>query len=206
AGQSAAGLAVIPDSPESTIGQADIWASPVTGLPLLVEVFGRGAATPALSAEFLQAGPWKPVMSVVVPQRGPGSGFTATTPADFSQVLKNLDDEVLPGTLGGLARKPSPPGFGEVGVYGDGLATFTVLTFRPGTGGQLLPDALAAGAAPLSLPGGTGAMASAPLVNLALVHPGDSPDTFLLVGLVSKSTLKQAAATLAAKPDQDIGR
>jgi hypothetical protein len=40
-------------------------------------------------------------------------------------------------------------------------------------------------------------------VNLVLVHPYASPDTFLLVGLVSKSVLEQAAAVLAAKPDQD---
>ncbi len=60
AGQSAAGLAVRPASPQSTIAQADIWASPGTGLPLLVEVFGRGAAQPALSTRILQVGLWTP--------------------------------------------------------------------------------------------------------------------------------------------------
>lgn len=206
AGQSAAGLAVTPASPESTIGRAYIWASPATGLPLLVEVFGRGAATPALTAEFLQVSRWKPDPGVLTPHSGPGTGFTATTPVSFSRVLKNLDDEALPATLGGLARRPSPPGFGQVGVYGGGLASFAVLTFRRDTGGRLLPDALAAGAAPLNLAGGAGALASAPLVNLALMHPYASPDTYLLVGLVAKSTLEKAAATLAVKPDQDMGR
>jgi hypothetical protein len=46
-------------------------------------------------------------------------------------------------------------------------------------------------------------VASAPLVNLVLMHPYASPDTFLLVGLVSKNAMERAAATLAVKPDQD---
>jgi hypothetical protein len=204
AGQSAAGLAVTPASPQSTIARADIWASPQTGLPLLVEVFGHESAQPALEAQFLQAGPWTPDRDVLTPQLGPGTGFTTTTQGDFASVLKNLDDEALPGRLGGLARGSSPAP--QIGVYGDGLTSFAVLTFRHGTGGQLLTTALKAGAAPLSFGDGTGAVASAPLINLVLVHPNRSPDTFLLVGLVSKSTLEQAAATLAAKPDQDFGR
>ena len=73
---------------------------------------------------------------MLTPQRGPGTGFTTTTPADFAGVLKNLDDEVLPGSLAGFARQPSP--VPQIGVYGSGLTTFAVLTFRRGTGGQLL--------------------------------------------------------------------
>jgi len=202
AGQSAAGLEITPASPQSTIARADIWASPGTGLPLLVEVFGRGSARPALETQFLQAGPWRPDGDVLTPRIGPGTGFTTTTPSNFADVLKNLDDEVLPGRLAGFTWQPSP--FPQIGVYGSGLTTFAVLTFRRGgTGGRLLSDALDAGAEQLSFRDGVGAVAGAPLVNLVLVHPYASPDTFLLVGLVSKSVLEQAAAVLAAKPDQD---
>ena len=149
---------------------------------------------------------------MLTPQRGPGTGFTTTSPSAFSGVLNNLDDELLPGQLAGLARQPSP--VPQIGVYGSGLAAFAVLTFRHDTGGQLLSDALDAGAARLTFsrgtgshntgPDGVGAVASAPLVNLVLVHPYRSPDTFLLVGLVSKAALEQAAGVLAAKPDQDL--
>jgi hypothetical protein len=201
AGQSASGLAVRPASPQSTITQADIWASPETGLPLRVEVFGRALAQPALETQFLQAGQWTPDDNVLTPQRGPGTGFTTTTPGDFAGVLRNLDDEVLPGSLAGFAREPSPAP--QIGLYGSGLTAFAVLTFHPGSGGQLLDDALNAGATQLTFPDGDGAVASAPLVNLVLVHPYASPDTFLLVGLVSQTTLRQAARVLAAKPDQD---
>lgn len=205
AGQNAAGLAVRPASPRSTIAQADIWASPGTGLPLRVAVFGRASAQPALQTQFLQEGPWTPARDVLTPQHGPGSGYTTTTPADFAGVLRNLDDEVLPGSLAGLAMERSP--VPRIGVYGSGLTAFTVLTFRRGgAGGQLLSDALDNGAAQLTFGAGTGAIASTPLVNLVLVHPYDSPNTFLLAGVVSKTVLEQAAAALAAKPDQDFGR
>ena len=201
AGQSAAGLAVRPASPQSTIAQADIWAAPATGLPLRVEVFGRAAAQPALETQFLQAGPWTPDESVLTPQRGPGTGFTMTTPSQFAGVLQNLDNEVLPGSLAGFAREPAP--VPQIGLYGSGLTAFAVLTFHPGTGDQLLGDALDAGATQLTFSDGDGAVASAPLVNLVLVHPYASPDTFLLVGLVSQNVLEEAAKVLAAKPDQD---
>src|SRR5215469_18052978 len=64
AGQSAAGLAISPGSPQSTIARADIWAAPATGLPLLVEVFGHTSAQPALQTQFLQASRWTPQPNV----------------------------------------------------------------------------------------------------------------------------------------------
>jgi hypothetical protein len=198
AGQSAAGLAISPASPRSTIAQADIWASPATGLPLLVQVFGHGSAQPALQSQFLQAGPWKADSAVLRPQRGPGTGFTATTPGDFAGVLSNLAFVPLPCRLAGLSRQRSP--VRQIGVFGGGLTSFAVLAFAPGTGGQMVSDALSAGAARVSFPGGSGAAAAAPLISLVLVQPRYSSSTILLVGLVSEATLEQAAATLAAGP------
>jgi hypothetical protein len=198
AGQSAAGLAISPASQQSTIARADIWASPATGLPLLVEVFGRGSAQPALESQFLQAGPWTPDSAVLTPARGPGTGFTATTPGDFAGVASNLASQPLPGRLAGLTRQRSP--VPQIGVYGTGLTSFAVLTLTRGTGGQLISDALSAGATRLRFRRGFGAVAAAPLISLVLLHPCHSPNTVLLVGLVSEATLEQAAATLATGP------
>lgn len=200
AGQSAAGLEVTPASSLSTIARADIWAAPVTGLPLLVEIFGHGAGQPTLRTRYLQVGPWTPGGSVLTPQWGPGAGFTSTTPAGFTGVLKNLATVALPGRLAGITRQRSPAP--QVGVYGSGLTAFAVLAFPRAIGCQLLRDALGNGAARLTFArgAGTGAVASAPLVNLVLLRPSGSPDTFLLVGLVSKTALEQAAAVLAANP------
>ena len=89
-------------------------------------------------------------------------------------------------------------------MYGSGLTTFAVLTFRRGIGGQLLGDALDAGAAPLTYaaaPARSRARRSSTSSSSARTG---SPDTFLLVGLVSKAALEQAGAVLAARPDQDL--
>jgi len=203
AGRGAAGLRIVPASPASTIGQVDIWADPATGLPLRVEILSRSSRVPALETQFLQVSPWRPDPGVLTPRRGPGTGYSVTTASNLTSVLHNLDPEVLPGSLAGLPRRPSPQQYGEVGVYGGGLATFVVLTFRGGTGLTLLNDARSAGGAWLTDPNGVGVLASAPLVNLILMHPFRSRDTFLLAGLVGKDTLERAAAALAAKPDQD---
>jgi len=119
AGQSAAGLEIALTIPQSTIARADIWAVPASGLPLLVEVFGRGATRPALETRFLQVGPWTPDPAVLTPRRSPGTGFTTTTPSDLGGVLKHLDNELLPASLAGLGRQPSS--VPQIGVYGSGL-------------------------------------------------------------------------------------
>jgi len=203
AGQGAAGLAIKLAGSQSTIAQADVWANPDNGLPLLVQVFGRGSAQPALQTQFLQAGPWTPDAAVLTPQHGPGTGFTTTTPADFTGILQNLDEEALPASLAGFPRERSS--VTQIGVYGTGLTTFLVLTFNrsSSTGWQILNTALKAGATPLTFHDGRGAVASAPLVNLVIVHSHVSHDNFLLVGLVGRAALEQAAAVLAVKPDQD---
>jgi hypothetical protein len=113
-------------------------------------------------------------------------------------VLSNLASERLPDRLAGLTRQRSP--VPQIGVYGSGLTSFAVLTLTRGTGGQLISDALDAGAARLRFPRGFGAVAAAPLISLVLLHPCRSPSTVLLVGLVSEATLEQAAATLATGP------
>jgi len=202
AGSSAAGLAITLADPRSTIARADIWAAPDSGLPLLVQVFGQDSAQPALQTQFLQAGLWTPDSAVLTPQRGPGTGFTTTTPAQFTGVLQNLSNEPLPGTLAGFAREPSP--VSQIGLYGAGLTSFAVLTFRGSDGYQLLNNALKAGATPLTFSDGRrGAVASAPLVNLVLIHSHAAHATFLLVGLVSKGALEQAAGALAPEPDAE---
>jgi hypothetical protein len=206
AGQTAAGLAVSPASSQSTIARVDIWAAPGTGIPLLVQIFGRASAAPALQSQFLQVGLWTPGGSVLTPQAGPGAGFTTTTPASFAGALKNLATVRLPWYLAGFAQQRSP--LPQIHVYGSGLTAFAVLAFPPGTGNELLSTALDDGATQLTFAdsdgdgtvAGTAAIASAPLVNLVLVKPAHSPDTFLLVGFVTKAAMEQAADALTQRP------
>lgn len=199
AGQSVAGLRVTPTDAASTIGHIDIWAEPGSGLPLMVEIFGRGSASPALESQFFQVSPWRPDPRVLTPERGPGTGFTTTSASNLAGALSRLGLEALPGELAGRARVPGPPGFATIGVYGGGLATFVVLSVRSGQ--NLVPDALSAGGTRLTVPGGTGALVSAPLVNVVLIQPYESFITFLIAGTVSTRLLEQAGGTLARAED-----
>ena len=192
AGQSAAGLRVTPTDPASTIGSVDIWAQPSTGLPLMVEVFGRGARTPALESQFFQVGPWKLTANVLTPPvRQPGTGFTTASASSLNGALNNLEFEPLPATLAGHHRIPSQ--VANVGVYGSGLAQFAVLAVR---GGNFLGDAQSGGGTPYRFPDGIGFLLNASLINAVVAQPDRSSDTFLIVGTVSGKVLLQAATTL----------
>jgi hypothetical protein len=198
AGRSAAGLQVTPTDPASTIGRVDVWADPGSGLPLLVEIFGRGPGRPALESQFFQVGAWHPDPRVLTPVRAPGTGFTVTHPGNLAGALSNLGLVALPAGLAGRIREPVQAGFEEIGVYGGGLSTFVVLGVRGSDGQRLIPDAISAGGAPLSAGGGQGVVISAPLINAVIFRPAGFFVTFLLAGTVSTSLLEQAATDLAA--------
>jgi hypothetical protein len=196
AGQSAAGLRVTPADPASTVGHIDIWAQPSSGLPLMVEIFGRGPGRPALQSQFFQVSSWRPDPAVLTPVRGPGTGFTTARADSLRGALSNLAPVAFPAQLAGRDRLEVSIGFNPIGVYGGGLATFFVLGLRGSAGRNLVPDALSAGGAALQVSGGTGALISAPLLNAVIVEPSDPDTVFLIVGTVSPSVLEQAAGAL----------
>jgi hypothetical protein len=196
AGQSAAGLRVTPADPASTVGRVEIWADPSSGLPLLVEVFGRGSARPALESLFFQVSPWHPDPRVLTPTRAPGTGFTVTSAGSVAGALRNLALIALPAELGGRIRFPVQPGFETIGAYGGGLTTFVVLAIRGSSGRDLIPDVVSAGGTPLVLAGGAGAEIGAPLINAIVIRPPGWFYTFLLAGTVSTQLLERAATDL----------
>ena len=196
AGRSAAGLRMTPADPESTVGRVDIWADPSSGLPLMVEVFGRGSGHPALQSLFFQVSPWHPDPRVLTPARAAGTGFTVTSAGSLAGALRDLGLVALPAALAGRNRLPVQPGFETVGAYGGGLTTFAVLGVRDSAGHRLIPDAVKAGGLPLVIAGGAAAEISAPLLNAVMVRPPGFFVTFLLAGTVSTQLLEQAATEL----------
>ena len=142
AGRSAAGLRMTPSDTASTVGRVDIWADPSSGLPLMVEVFGRGSGRPALQSLFFQVSPWHPDQRVLTPNPAPGTGFTMTNAGNLAGVLSNLGLVALPAELAGRIRLPVQPGFETIGAYGGGLTTFAVLGVRGSAGRHLVPDAV----------------------------------------------------------------
>jgi hypothetical protein len=203
AGLTASGLRVVPADPASTIGQIDIWAETANGLPLRVEIVARGAVRPALESQFFQVSPWRPDSGILMPHPGPGTGFTTTTASDFQGALNNLDPEALPLKLAGRAMDVTSAALAPIGVYGNGLSIFAVLTLRGTTGRSLLDGARSAGGVPLKTAHGTGVLVATPLVTVVLMRRTGATDTFLLAGLADRQVLERAAATLVSRPGED---
>ncbi len=203
AGRTVPGLRLVPTDPETTIGHVDIWADPGNGLPLQVEVAGRGGQV-MMTSRFMQVNFSRPASQVLTPAHGPGSGFSKTPAADIAGAIGNLDDEQLPDALAGRRRVPPPAAFREIGIYGDGLSRFAVIAVRGRTGLRDLRSTRDNGGTPLTFKGGFGVQVATPLITVVLVHPYNSFDTFLVAGLAKPQLLVRAADELSVKPDRDL--
>ncbi|MBO0775028.1 MAG: hypothetical protein J2P34_01835 [Actinobacteria bacterium] len=207
AGISAAGLRVTPAGEGTTIGAVDVWADPRTGLPVQVEVFGRGVSQPVLTSGFLELSQRRPALSVVTPHPAPGAGITSARLPDVSSVLSgdgdgDNDGTPFPGELGGrrqAALPGSPPG---VAVYGSGLARFVLLPLPRSVNASVLNAAIGAGAGLLSIRGQTGALIRTPLLTVLLVRAGFRQTTFMFTGAVTPALLEQAATGLVSDLQQ----
>ena len=120
AGRNAAGLRMTPADPASTVGRVDIWADPSSGLPLMVEIFGRGSARPALAKPVLPGQPVAAGSAGADAGAGAGTGFTVTSAGNLAGALSDLGLVALPAQLAGRDRLPVQPGFETIGAYGAG--------------------------------------------------------------------------------------
>jgi hypothetical protein len=193
AGFDAAGLRLVPASADTTIGAIEIWADPASGLPLQVEVFGRGATTPVLVTRFLDLSLRVPSLGTVTPNPAPGVGFSVTQLPDVSGVLNGFGPP-LPSTLAGLGMVASPGGLADVAAYGAGLARFVVVPLPVRVGNTAMSDASSVGAL-LKVAAGSEVLVRTSLLTMVLASPPGGP-VYLLVGAVTPDLLERAAAQL----------
>jgi hypothetical protein len=200
AGVDAAGLQLAPDDPETTIGAVDIWADPVSGLPVAVDIIGQGASQPILVTRFLELSESRPSLAVVTPDPAPGVGVTTTRLPDISGILNRFGPP-LPGQIAGMNRVPAPSGLQDVAAYGSGFSRFAVLPLPNRVGQSALNAAEDAGAGGISLSGGTGALIETPLLTVLLAQSQSGGPVYLLTGAVTPTLLTRAGSDLLN--DQD---
>ena len=213
AGVDAAGLRLVPAGTGTTIGAVDIWAEPASGLPVEVQISGRGTGhqpgQPVLISTFLELSRAQPSLDAVIPHPAPGIGLSTTKLPDVDGVLNgdgdgDGDGDPFPSQLGGLrhvAIPGSPPG---VAVYGAGLGRFVLLPLPSGVGTTALNAAIQAGAAGLTLPGTGGGQGGAPpavlirtpLLSVVMVRAGFHHAVFLFTGAVTPAVLERSASAL----------
>jgi hypothetical protein len=200
AGRDAAGLRLVPTDPDTTIGRVDIWADPVTALPLRVEVAARTGPS-LLVSELLEVTDGPPDPAALRPTVPPGTEAATATAADVSGALRNLNAPPPPARLAGRDRVdlPSTPGseLPGVGVYGTGLAGFVLIPVGGDIANRAVDGAAAAGGSAVEVPGARAAQITTPLLSVAALARRRSGS--LVIGSVSPAVLKQALLELPTR-------
>ncbi len=143
AGRDALGLRLRPADPQASIGRVDVYADRATGLPVQVQMFGRGAATPSVTSRFLDltAGG-----AVVLGARVLPAARRAPAQRRRRRPRRRRQPVRLPGAAAGrwpgCPQRAAPAGraHGAVGVYGRGPTVLLAVPLwqperRPGARG-----------------------------------------------------------------------
>jgi hypothetical protein len=200
AGRVAAGLRLTPADPATTVGRVDVWAEPETGLPLRVELAGRGQRDAVFTSHFLDLRLGRPEPGLLTPPR-PASAAFVTTELDSALAIDRLAPTILPPTLAGKARLATPSSISGAAAYGDGWATFVAVRLPGRIGSRTLRAIEGAGGTPVELGEGEAfEIRAAVLSTLVLRSAGNrlTRRTFLLAGFVGPDVLRQAATELLA--------
>lgn len=198
AGIAADGLRLTPDDPLTTVGRVDFWADPTTGLPLQVEISGRGAGAPILVSRFLDLDLSPPDPATLVPPTGgPDTAHVVTRGSDIAQAFRTLRLGPLPTTLGGDQRTDDPATSVGVGVYGTGLTSFLVIPVPRQVGIDAFNQVEKAGGRLVTLPAGAGVVVATPLITLMVMDSDPARRRYLLIGFVAPSVLQRAGADLS---------
>ena len=192
AGISAAGLRVEGAAGRSSIGHVDLWADPATGLPLRVEVFARGSATPGFTSAFVDLSTDEPTGDEVTFRGTESTRHTFDDVLDIADAANQFAPFSPPDRIAGLSRSTSTDG--AVGVYGDGLTQVLAIPVRDREADPLREQIRGTpGAVELA----TGSVVSVGPLGV-LLSGSDGQRGWLVTGTVTQEVLDEAAADLLA--------
>jgi hypothetical protein len=156
------------------------------------------AATPILVTRFLDVSFTAPADSVLVPPVGDlNTTYAYTAGSDIARAFRSLRFGPLPLALGGFPRTDNPVTSVGLGSYGTGLTRFLVIPVSRGIYEDARDRARKAGGAQYFLPGGQGVIISTQLLTVMVMDADTANRNYLLIGLVSASTLRIAGAQLS---------
>jgi hypothetical protein len=198
AGIAAPGLRVTSADQATTIGRVDVWADPESGLPLRVEISGRGAGDPVFASQFEELSQERPDQKVLEPGE---TRHVVDTDDAVELALDQVARVGLPERLGGQRRVGAVDPTSGVSVYGDGWARFAVVAVRGRVGSRFLRAAQGAGGVEQQLENGRTVQIGASVLSAMVVRSvGDRQRrrTYLVAGFVSQDRLRQVGADLLA--------
>jgi MucB/RseB N-terminal domain len=128
AGRDALGLRLVPSAAASSVARVDLWVDRSSGLPLRVQLFGKGARQAALDTRFLDLRLSRPGASVTAFAPPPGSTLRESGTSDLlREAARRLRPVPLPDSLLGLPRRPLEGVPDGVAVYGRGVTLLAVV-------------------------------------------------------------------------------
>lgn len=193
AGVDAVGLRLRPEGAAATVDHVDLWYEPTTGLPLRVELYGKGSAQPVLTTAMTALTLHPPDPAAVRFSAPEGVSLAYEESTDVAAAANALQQVDLPSTVAGLGtRDGQDPG--AVGVYGRGPTTMIVFPLR-GSVARPLREQLVRNGATSETAGGT--LAPVGPISVLLTRVPGRGGGFLLAGTVTPQTLTAAAAQLA---------
>lgn len=208
AGRAADGVRIEPATPQSTVGQVDLYVDRASGLPLSVLVYPRGSGSPALSSTFVQVRLHRPAADVLRPKVPLTARVDTVVVPDVASAIDIYAPFALPQRLGSFFRSANVVSVGGSATYGVGLARFMVLPLPPDLGRSAFKAATDGGGLPLDVDRGSAVLLGTPLLN-AVIARGDTEQgsplsrrgrSYLVTGTVDPATLTSAVQTLFDDP------
>lgn len=196
AGGVAEGLRFRPDDSLGSIERVDVWSDRESGIPVHVDVYGRGARTPAVSSTFLDFSSATPDPSATRFVPPAGSRVGRARRFDLVRAVGRVPDSGLPQDLLGFSRLPTTPGLEGIAQYGRGTTQFAVGVL-PERAARSLRQQLSVAVGSTALPEGV-ALSVGPLA-LLLTDPAVTGSTMLLAGTLTPEGLALAAADLRSE-------
>ena len=193
AGRAADGLRRVPSEPLSSIARVDVWADRASGIPVLVEVFGKTPGVASLSTTFLDFTDTKPPAVDTAFTPPPGSRLGAGGRRDAVGIVRRFSPATPPETLLGMRRTASPAGLDAFGQYGRGVTQAIVAALPRRLARSLTTELEAAGVTRLP----EGLMVAVGPVGLLLTDPGPGGESWLVAGTLTPEGLARAATELA---------
>jgi outer membrane lipoprotein-sorting protein len=197
AGRDALGLRLRPADPQASIARVDVYADPATGLPVQVQLFGRGARTPSVTSRFLDLSIGTPSSSALAFSPPADAHLRSDDVVDLADAANRFASRVPPKTLAGLPQRAVPVGQarGAVGVYGRGPTLLLAVPLWHRSADRVREDLVRA---PGTREIDAGVLVAAPPLRLLLADAEPSGSAWLLAGTVTRTALVAAAEQLAA--------
>ncbi len=199
AGRDGLGVRITPSAGASSVDHVDVWVDADSGLPLQVQLHGKGSDLAALDTRFLDLELAEPDPALTAFEPPPGA--TVSTSGEdgvLARARRELDAVALPDELAGLARRQADGAPEAVGLYGSGVTLLAVVPVSGRVAGDVAgslradPDAVDDGSMVRA--------AAGPLGLMVLDPPGGG--AYLVTGTVTLDALGVAARQLGV-PEAD---